>query len=146
MRLLFAPPQANPPFCDGDHIAIATMSLACGHHTLGMEANVGNGITQLVIAVALVGAIGGSIAFTPIHKPNEDVAFLERVASTVERAQVIAPDSREYLSKLASRHQSPLANAQLDLRRQSALERIMRATQSPKPMERALLDGRRIAE
>jgi hypothetical protein len=129
MRLLFAPPQANPPFCDGDHIEIATMSLACGHHTLGMEANVANGITQLVIGVALAGAIGGSIAFTPMHKPNEDVAFLERVASTVERAQVIPPESREYLSKLTSRHQSPLASAQLDLRRQGALERIMRVSE-----------------
>jgi hypothetical protein len=111
-----------------------------------MEANVANGITQLVIGVALAGAIGGSIAFFPMHKPNEDVAFLERVASTVERAQVIAPESREYLSKLTGRHQSPLASAQLDLRRQKAIERIMRATQSPNPMERALLDGRRIAE
>jgi hypothetical protein len=47
MRLLFTPLQANPRFCDGDHIAIVTMSLACGpysrdggscgkwHHTAG---------------------------------------------------------------------------------------------------------------
>lgn len=104
------------------------------------------GITPLVIGVALAGAIGGSIAFVPMHKPHEDVAFLERVAFTVERAQVIAPESREYLSQVTSRHQSPLANGQLDLRRQKALERIMRATQSPNPMERAQLDGRGIAE
>jgi hypothetical protein len=107
---------------------------------------VANGITPLVIGLALAGAIGGSIAFVPMRKPHEDVAFLERVAVTVERSQVIAPESREYLSKLTSRHQSPLANGQLDLRRQKALERIMRATQSPNPMERALLDGRGIAE
>jgi hypothetical protein len=111
-----------------------------------MEANVANGITQLAIGVALAGAIGGSIAFTPIHKPNEDVAFLERVASTVERAQVIAPETREYLSKLTSRHQSPLADPQLDLRRQKALDRISVAKRSPDPMEGTVLSGRRLAE
>jgi hypothetical protein len=111
-----------------------------------MEAHVANGITPLVIGVALAGAIGASIAFAPINKPNEDVAFLERIASTVERAQVIAPESREYLSKLTSRHQTPLASGQLDLRRQRALERIMRATRSPNPMDSALLDGPGIAE
>ena len=45
-----------------------------------------------------------------MNKPNEDVAFLERVASTVERAQVLAPETREYLTALAGRHQSELAN------------------------------------
>ena len=105
-----------------------------------------NGITQLVIGVAVAGAIGGSVAFTPIHKPNEDVAFLERVASTVERAQVITPETREYLSKLTSRHQSSLADLQLDLRRQRALDRISVAKRSPGPMEGAALSGRRIAE
>ena len=105
-----------------------------------------NGITQLAIGVALAGAIGGSVALTPIHKPNEDVAFLERVASTVERAQVIAPETREFLSKLTSRHQSPLADRELDLRRQMALDRISAAKRSPNPMEGAVLSGRRIAE
>ena len=105
-----------------------------------------NGVTQLVIGVALAGVIGGSIAFTPIHRSNEDVAFLERVASTVERAQVIAPETREFLSKLTSRHQSPLADPELDLRRQMALDRISAAKRSPNPMEGAVLSGRRIAE
>ena len=77
---------------------------------------------------------------------NEDVAFLERVASTVERAQVIAPETREYLSKLTSCHQSPLADRELDLRRQMALDRISAAKRSPNPMEGAVLSGRRIAE
>ena len=105
-----------------------------------------NGVTQLAVGVALAGAIGGSIVFIPIHRSNEDVAFLERVASTVERAQVIAPETREYLSKLTSRHQSPLADRELDLRRQMALDRISAAKRSPNPMEGAVLSGRRIAE
>jgi hypothetical protein len=90
-----------------------------------METDVANGITQLVIGVALAGAIGGSILLTPINKPIEDVAFLERVASTVERAQVIAPQTREYISELTGRHQSPIADPRLELRRQKALKRIM---------------------
>ena len=81
-----------------------------------------------------------------IHKSNEDVAFLERVASTVERAQVIAPETREYLSKLTSRHQSPLADRGTGPQAAKALDRISAAKRSPNPMEGAVLSGRRIAE
>ena len=93
-----------------------------------------NGIAKLVIGVALVSAIGGSLALTPINKPREDVAFLERVAAKVERAKVIAPDTREYLSELASRHQTQLYDARLDLRRQKALDRILVAIDQTEPV------------
>lgn len=89
-----------------------------------------NGIAQVVVGVAIAVAIGASVVLTPIHRPKEDVAFLERVAATVERAKVIAPETRDYLSDLTSRHQSQLFNDQLDLRRQKALERIMAVTRS----------------
>jgi|SRR5882724_1901281 len=94
-----------------------------------MEANVANGITPLLVGLAIAVATGTSVALTPIHRPNEDVAFLERVAATVERAKIIAPDTRDYLSALTSRHQSTLADDGLDLRRQNALARITVATQ-----------------
>ena len=83
-----------------------------------------NGITPLLVGIAIAVATGTSVALTPIHRPSEDVAFLERVAATVERAKVIAPDTRDYLAGLASRHQSRLADAQLEVRRQKAIERI----------------------
>ena len=67
------------------------------------------------------------VVLTPIQRPQEDVAFLERVAVSVERAKVIAPDTRDYLSELASRHQSRLRDGKLDARRQKALERITAA-------------------
>jgi hypothetical protein len=84
-----------------------------------------NGITQFVIGAALAAAIIGSTALNARHRPNEDVAFLERLAVTVERAKVLAPDTREYVSGVASRYGTRLPDAQLDLRRQKALARIM---------------------
>jgi hypothetical protein len=93
-----------------------------------MEATVANGIAPLLVGLIMVAATGTSVALTPIQKPNEDVAFLERVAASVERAQDVAPDSRDYLSELARRHRSALADSKLDLRRRKALERITAAT------------------
>jgi hypothetical protein len=42
----------------------------------------------------------------------------------VERAKVLAPETREQLSKLTSRYETLLSDAQLDLKRQKALGRI----------------------
>ena len=82
------------------------------------------GITQLVVGAALVAAIVGSSR----HRPNEEVAFLERLAVTVERAQMLAPETRDYVSSIAGRHQSALSDPQLDQRRQKALARIIAVT------------------
>jgi hypothetical protein len=46
-----------------------------------------NGIAQVVIGIALAAAIGGVAALNPGNKPHEDVAYLERLAATVERAK-----------------------------------------------------------
>ena len=53
-----------------------------------------NGIAQVVIGIALAAAIGGVAALNPGNKPHEEVAYLERLAATVERAKVLAPDTR----------------------------------------------------
>ena len=79
-----------------------------------------NGIAQVVIGIALAAAIGGVAALNPGYKPHEDVAYLERVAA----AKVLAPETREQLSKLTSRYETLLSDAQLDLKRQKALGRI----------------------
>ena len=52
-----------------------------------------NGIAQVVIGIALAAATGGVAALNPGYKPHEDVAYLERVATTVERAKVLAPEN-----------------------------------------------------
>jgi hypothetical protein len=102
-----------------------------------MRTNVTNGITPLLAGLAMAVATGTAVALTPIHRPNEDVVFLERVAGTVERAKVIAPETRDYLSELANRHRSALADRALDVRRQEALERIAAATQPARRLEPA---------
>jgi hypothetical protein len=84
-----------------------------------------NSITHLVTGAALVAAIVGSITLNPRHKPNNDVAFLERLASTVERAKALPADTRDYVSEVTGRYEIRLTDAQLDLRRQKALARIM---------------------
>ncbi len=116
--------RKNRSCCDGDHILIVAMSLACPHHKSLMEGTMTNGIAQVVIGIALAAAIGGVAALNPGYKPHEDVAYLERVAATVERAKVLAPETREQLSKLTSRYETLLSDAQLDLKRQKALGRI----------------------
>jgi hypothetical protein len=88
-----------------------------------------NGVTQLLVGLAVACAVCLTVALTPVHGPNEDVAFLERVAATVERAEVVAPETRAFLLELARRHRSSLAEPELDLRRREALARITAATQ-----------------
>jgi hypothetical protein len=83
-----------------------------------------NGITQVVIGITLTAAIGSVAVLNPGSKPREDVAYLERLAATVERAKILAPDTREQLFKLTNRYETLLSDAQLDLKRQKALGRI----------------------
>jgi hypothetical protein len=85
-----------------------------------------NGIARLVIGAALATAI---VIFIAPHKPNDDVALLERLASTVERAQTLPPDTRDYVSQVTSRYKTRLSDVQLDLRRQKALARIVAVVQ-----------------
>jgi hypothetical protein len=87
-----------------------------------------NGVVQLIAGLAVVAAIGLSVALNPVQRPNEDVAFLEHVAATAERAQVVAPETRAFLVELTKRHRSTLAEPELDLRRREALARIVAMT------------------
>jgi hypothetical protein len=101
-----------------------------------------NGIAQLAVGLALASAIGGSVALTPVQRPDPDVAFLERVASAIEQAPPTAPKLRGRVSELANRHQNRLPDARLELRRQEALERITVAIQLADLAAPALSDGR----
>ncbi len=87
-----------------------------------------NGVVQLIVGLAVAGAVGLTVVLTPVHRPNEDVAFLEHVAATAERAEVVAPETRAFLIELTKRHRSSLAEPELDLRRREALARIIAAT------------------
>jgi hypothetical protein len=104
------------------------------------------GFTQLAIGIALVGAIGVSLVFGPVKSPHEEVAFLERIATAVERAQTLPPQTRDQISVLANRHRLPLADQRLELRRQRALERIMAAMPPTDQMAGSVRPGYRAAE
>ena len=101
-----------------------------------------NDCAQLVIGLALAGMIGGSVALSPVHERDENVAFLERVALAVERVEALAPQTREYLFELTSRHQHRLADMRLEHRRQEALERIVVAMR-PAAAAAGVAHGRR---
>ncbi len=91
--------------------------------------DVGRAAIGLAVAIALIGA---AILFDA--RPSDDVAFLERLASRVERVQTVAPATRDYFSELMGRYETPLADARLDARRQKALARIntvLRLTGAP---------------
>ena len=83
------------------------------------------GVTQCVIAGVVIGAIGGSILPKPPQRPHERAAFLERVAQKVERAQSLAPETRDRLMALVDRHK--VADQGKDLRRERAIERLSSA-------------------
>ncbi|MCC6778823.1 MAG: hypothetical protein IT537_19720 [Hyphomicrobiales bacterium] len=85
-------------------------------------------ISGTILAAVLVAvAIAGIALLNPAHNAREDVAFLERLAVTVERAERIPADTRDYLTKVAGRHEAPLADSQLDMKRREALIRIKAA-------------------
>jgi hypothetical protein len=88
-----------------------------------------NGITKLIFGAGIAAAIVGFGPMKPEHKSNDDVAFLERLASTVERAKALGPDTRDYVSQVTNSYKTPLSDAELDLRRQKALARIVAVVQ-----------------
>lgn len=81
--------------------------------------DIGRAGIGLAVAVTLIGA---AILFNA--RPSNDVAFLERLASRVERVQTVAPATRDYFSELMDRYETPLADARLDARKQKAMARI----------------------
>jgi hypothetical protein len=92
-----------------------------------MEARMARGITQLAIGAALVVAIVGSSALNSRHRPNED--GVPGTACRHGRTGAGAgTETRDYVSSIASRHQSALSDPRLDLRRQKAVARIIAVT------------------
>jgi len=102
-----------------------------------------NGVVQLIVGLAVAAAVGLTVVLTPVHRTNEDVAFLERVADTAERAEIVAPETRAFLTELTKRHRASLADPELDLRRRDALARIVAATrQADRPQRRVYGNAR----
>jgi uncharacterized membrane protein len=68
-------------------------------------------------------AILAALVFVKL-KPDSQVSFLERTATTLERAETIAPETRDHLSQVLASYQTPSRDQRLEARRERALSRI----------------------
>ena len=84
-------------------------------------------VSATLAAVVIAGTIGGVAMVNTANRSLEEVAFLERLAGRVERAQTIPPQTGEHLERVVARYSTPLRDAPLDQRRTAALERIRTA-------------------
>jgi hypothetical protein len=84
-------------------------------------------VARSAIALALAGILGSAVALKPAQRPEHAAAFLERVALRVERAQMLAPETRDYLAALAARHAAPATDKADEARRQRAAARLATA-------------------
>lgn len=72
-------------------------------------------------------ALGSLVAAAFIRTPSQDVAVLERLAPQIERAQVIAPESRDAIMRVVDRARLSSGDARNDLRRSVTIERVTAA-------------------
>jgi hypothetical protein len=58
---------------------------------------------------------------------HHDIAMLERLAPRIERAQLLAPETREAITRLLDRVNQSASDTRHDARRQRAVERVAAA-------------------
>ena len=74
-------------------------------------------LASLAVVCALVVA-------TFVPTPRQDVAVLDRLAPRIERAQSLAPETRDTIMQLVDRARTPTGNARHDVRRSVTIERV----------------------
>lgn len=77
--------------------------------------------------LALVAVICGLIAATFVPTPHRDVAVLDRLAPKIERAHMLAPETRDAIMHLVDRASAPTGDPRYDLRRSVTIERVTEA-------------------
>jgi hypothetical protein len=78
----------------------------------------------LLASLAVVCAL---VAATFIPTPRQDVAVLDRLAPRIERAQALAPESRDAIMQVVDRARVPTGDARNDLLRSVTIERVTTA-------------------
>jgi hypothetical protein len=58
---------------------------------------------------------------------HHDIALLERLAPRIERARMLAPETREAITALLERVRQSVSDARHEIRRQAAVDRVMAA-------------------
>ena len=91
-----------------------------------------NGIAQVVIGIALTAAIGGVAALNPGRQTARGCGVPGAARGHRGTGQGAGPETRQQLSKLTSRYETLLSDAQLDLKRQKALGRIRPSRRAPR--------------
>jgi hypothetical protein len=77
-------------------------------------------LASLAVVCALVAA-------TTVPTPRQDIALLDRLAPRIERAQVLAPETRDTIMQLVDRARAPTGDPRYDLRRSVTIERVTEA-------------------
>jgi hypothetical protein len=77
--------------------------------------------------LALLAVICGLIAATFVPPPRQDVAILDRLAPRIERANTLAPETREAIMQLVDRARTPTGDPRYDVRRSVTIERVTEA-------------------
>ena len=74
-------------------------------------------LASLAVVCALVAA-------TTVPTPRQDIELLDRLAPRIERAQVLAPETRDTIMQLVDRARAPTGDPRYDLRRSVTIERV----------------------
>ena len=84
--------------------------------------------------LALLAVICGLVAATlvPTHRQAVDVVFarapvLDRLAPRIERAQALAPETRDAIMQVVDRARTPTGDPRHDMRRSVTIERVTEA-------------------
>ena len=75
----------------------------------------------LLASIAVVCAL---IAATFVPTPRQDVAVLDRLAPRIERAQTLAPETRDAIMQVVDRARVPTGDPRYDVRRSVTIERV----------------------
>jgi len=78
----------------------------------------------LFASIAVVGAL---IAAIFVSTPRQDVAVLDRLAPRIERAQTLAPETRDAIMRVVDRARASTGDPRHDVRRTATIERVTEA-------------------
>jgi len=76
---------------------------------------------------ASVAAVVALIAGTFIPTSRQDVAVLDRLAPRIERAQTLAPETRDAIMQVVNRARASTGDTRYNARRSATIERVTEA-------------------
>jgi hypothetical protein len=77
--------------------------------------------------LALIAVMCGLVTATIVPTPRQDIAVLDRLAPRIERARMLAPETRDTIMRLVDRARAPTGDPRYDVRRSVTIERVTEA-------------------